>query len=66
MSFTVCILDLAERRPGQGLYEFCTPNRIVKEHGYETFTRIAPGEKLKIYAVFESQEEFILFKLRHL
>lgn len=66
MSFTVCILDLAERRPDQGLYEFCTPRRTVIAHGYETFTQTLPGEKLKVYAVFESEEEFIMFKLRYL
>jgi hypothetical protein len=66
MSFTVCILDLAERRPDQGLYEFCAPRRIAIAHGYETFTQTLPGVNVKVYAVFESQEEYIMFKLRYL
>jgi len=66
MSLHVCILDLADRRIGQGLYDFCAPRRLVIEHGYETYTKSEVGEKLKIFAIFKDHEDYILFKLRYM
>jgi hypothetical protein len=57
---------MAERRPGQGLHEFCTPLRIAREHGYEYYNKTPPGEKSQYCVDFEDEETYIMFKLRYL
>ena len=66
MTFSVCLLDLADRRPDQGLHEFCTPLRIARQHGYDYANRAKPGEKGRFFVDFADESEYVMFKLRYL
>ena len=66
MTYRLYILDLADRKPDQGLYEFCEPRRIVLALGCDIITEYPPGDKLRQYVEFPTIEDAIAFKLKHL